>query len=606
MFETMENFKRTHMCTDLSVTDVGKKVILAGWVQRRRDLGSLIFVWLRDRTGIIQLTFNTDTDPELFHKAETLRGEYVIAVSGTVARRDEHNINPELKTGEIEVLAEELRILNASETPPFEIEEDSDVKDELRMKYRYLDLRRPDVQKNIILRHKAAKIIRDFFDENGFLEIETPMLMKSTPEGARDYLVPSRVHPGKFYALPQSPQLYKQLLMLSGMDRYFQIVKCFRDEDLRADRQPEFTQVDIEMSFIEIDDIIDLNERLLKKLFGDILGVEVQTPFLRMTYAEAMERYGSDKPDTRFGFELCNISDLVKDCGFKVFSGAIEAGGSVRAINIDSGPARFTRKEIDALGEYVKTYRAKGLAWMVIEEEGVRGPIVKFLQPEEIDAIKERTGAKAGDILFIVADKDEVVFDALGNLRLEIARRLDILDPKQFNFLWVVEFPLLEYSEEEERFVAKHHPFTAPMDEDVALMDTDPGRVRAKAYDIILNGSEIGGGSLRIYDRALQQKMFDLLHLERGEVEARFGHLLNAFRFGAPPHGGLAYGFDRLVMLLAGEESIREVMAFPKQQNASELMTNSPSDVEQKQLDELHIALVTEEADEVRSGKESN
>ena len=595
MFETMENFKRTHMCTDLSVTDVGEKVILAGWVQRRRDLGSLIFVWLRDRTGIIQLTFNTDTDPELFHKAETLRGEYVIAVSGTVARRDEHNINPELKTGEIEVLADELRILNASETPPFEIEEDSDVKDELRMKYRYLDLRRPDVQKNIILRHKAAKIIRDFFDENGFLEIETPMLMKSTPEGARDYLVPSRVHPGKFYALPQSPQLYKQLLMLSGMDRYFQIVKCFRDEDLRADRQPEFTQVDIEMSFIEIDDIIDLNERLLKKLFGDILGVEVQTPFLRMTYAEAMERYGSDKPDIRFGFELCNISDLVKDCGFKVFSGAIEAGGSVRAINIDSGAARFTRKEIDALGEYVKTYRAKGLAWMVIEEEGVRGPIVKFLQPEEIDAIKERTGAKAGDILFIVADKDEVVFDALGNLRLEIARRLDILDPKQFNFLWVVEFPLLEYSEEEERFVAKHHPFTAPMDEDVALMDTDPGRVRAKAYDIILNGSEIGGGSLRIYDRALQQKMFDLLHLERGEVEARFGHLLNAFRFGAPPHGGLAYGFDRLVMLLAGEESIREVMAFPKQQNASELMTNSPSDVEQKQLDELHIALVMEE-----------
>ena len=504
------------------------------------------------------------------------------------------------------MLADELRILNASETPPFEIEEDSDVKDELRMKYRYLDLRRPDVQKNIILRHKAAKIIRDFFDENGFLEIETPMLMKSTPEGARDYLVPSRVHPGKFYALPQSPQLYKQLLMLSGMDRYFQIVKCFRDEDLRADRQPEFTQVDIEMSFIEIDDIIDLNERLLKKLFGDILGVEIQTPFLRMTYAEAMERYGSDKPDIRFGFELCNISDLVKDCGFKVFSGAIEAGGSVRAINIDSGAARFTRKEIDALGEYVKTYRAKGLAWMVIEEEGVRGPIVKFLQPEEIDAIKERTGAKAGDILFIVADKDEVVFDALGNLRLAVARRLDILDPKQFNFLWVVEFPLLEYSEEEERFVAKHHPFTAPMDEDVALMDTDPGRVRAKAYDIILNGSEIGGGSLRIYDRALQQKMFDLLHLERGEVEARFGHLLNAFRFGAPPHGGLAYGFDRLVMLLAGEESIREVMAFPKQQNASELMTNSPSDVEQKQLDELHIALVTEEADEVRICKESN
>lgn len=595
MFETMENFKRTHMCTDLSVTDVGKKVILAGWVQRRRDLGSLIFVWLRDRTGIIQLTFNTDTDPELFHKAETLRGEYVIAISGTVARRDEHNINPELKTGEIEVLAEDLRILNASETPPFEIEENSDVKDELRMKYRYLDLRRPDVQKNIILRHKAAKIIRDFFDENGFLEIETPMLMKSTPEGARDYLVPSRVHPGKFYALPQSPQLYKQLLMLSGMDRYFQIVKCFRDEDLRADRQPEFTQIDIEMSFIEIDDIIDLNERLMKKLFGEILGVEVETPFARMTYTEAMERYGCDKPDTRFGFELCNISDLVKDCGFKVFSGAVEAGGSVRAINIDGGAARFTRKEIDALGEYVKTYRAKGLAWMVLEEENARGPIVKFLQPEEIDAIKNRTGAKTGDILFIVADKDEVVFDALGNLRLEIARRLDILDSKQFNFLWVVEFPLLEYSEEEERFVAKHHPFTAPMDEDVALMDTDPGRVRAKAYDIILNGSEIGGGSLRIYDRELQQKMFDLLHLERGEVEARFGHLLNAFRFGAPPHGGLAYGFDRLVMLLAGEESIREVMAFPKQQNASELMTNSPSDVEQKQLDELHIALVDQE-----------
>lgn len=589
--ETMEGMKRSHMCGELSAADAGKTVTLAGWVQRRRDLGNLIFIWLRDRSGLVQLTFSGDADQQLLEKAEGLRSEYVIAVQGKVCLREEKNINRELKTGEIEIAAEQLRVLNSSATPPFAIEENSDVKDEVRMTYRYLDLRRPDVQRNLILRHKAAKIIRNFYDEHGFLEIETPMLIKSTPEGARDFLVPSRVHPGKFYALPQSPQQYKQLLMLSGMDRYFQIVKCFRDEDLRADRQPEFTQIDLEMSFVDIDDVISINEELLKRLFGELLGVEVKTPFLRMTYAEAMDRFGSDKPDLRFGFELKNLSDLVENCEFGVFSGAVKAGGSVRAINVDGHAKDFSRKEIDALGEFVKTYRAKGLAWIVVNEDGsLKSPIGKFFSQQEMEAILERVNAKPGDLVLIVADRDKVVFDALGNLRLEVARKLNLLNPKEFCFLWVTEFPLLEYSEEEGRYTAMHHPFTAPMEEDLQYVDTDPGKIRAKAYDVILNGNELGGGSLRIYQRELQETMFRLLNLPPEEVQNRFGFLLDAFQFGAPPHGGMAFGFDRLVMLMAGADSIREVMAFPKQQNASELMTNAPETVDQKQLDELYIS----------------
>ena len=589
--ETMEGMKRTHMCAELTGSDAGKIVTLAGWVQRRRDLGNLIFIWLRDRSGMIQLTFSGDANQTLLEKAEGLRSEYVIAVQGKVCLREEQNINHDLKTGEIEIAVERLRVLNASLTPPFPIEEHSDVKDEVRMTYRYLDLRRPDVQRNLILRHKAAQIIRNFYHEHGFLEIETPMLIKSTPEGARDFLVPSRVHPGKFYALPQSPQQYKQILMLSGMDRYFQIVKCFRDEDLRADRQPEFTQIDLEMSFIDIDDVMTINEEMIKRLFDELLGVTVKTPFKRMTYAEAMDRFGSDKPDTRFGFELKNLSDLVENCGFQVFSSAVKAGGSVRAINVDGHARDFSRKELDALGEFVKTYRAKGLAWIVIQDDGsVKSPIAKFFNQSEMESILERMHAAPGDVLFIVADQDKIVYDALGNLRLEVAKKLNLLHPSEFHFLWVTEFPLLEYSEEEGRYTAVHHPFTAPMEDDLQFIDTDPGRIRAKAYDIILNGNELGGGSLRIYQRELQETMFRLLKISPEEIQSRFGFLLDAFQYGAPPHGGMAFGFDRLVMLMAGADSIREVMAFPKQQNASELMTNAPEIVDQKQLDELYIS----------------
>lgn len=590
--ENIQNFKRTDMCGDLRITDEGRKVIVMGWVQRRRDLGSLIFVWLRDRSGIVQLAFNPDTDKALFDKAESVRGEYVIAVSGTVVKRDEYNINPELKTGEIEILVDELRILNSSETPPFEIDDDINVNDDVKMKYRFLDLRRPSMQKSLMLRHKIVKIVRDFYDSHGFMEVETPILIKSTPEGARDFLVPSRVHPNKFFALPQSPQLYKQLLMLSGVDRYFQIAKCFRDEDLRADRQPEFTQIDLEMSFIDIDDIISLNEQLMKRIFKEVKGIDIETPFLRLTYAEAMDRFGSDKPDMRFGFELKDISDAVKSCGFKVFTGAIEAGGSVRAINVTGGSEKFSRKEIDSLGEFVKTYRAKGLAWIRVEENEIKSPIAKFLTDDEMKAILDRMQADVGDLILIVADKNKVVFDSLGALRIEVAKRLGILDPNDFKFLWVTEFPLMEYSEEEGRYMAMHHPFTAPMDEDIELMDTDLGKVRAKAYDIILNGTELGGGSLRIYNSELQRKMFDVLKLSENDIEQRFGFLLNAFKFGAPPHGGMAYGLDRLVMLIAGKDSIRDVMAFPKQQNASELMTSAPDYVDPKQLEELYISMV--------------
>lgn len=592
-FENMQGLKRTDMCGTLTAKDAGREVVLTGWVARNRKLGGVNFVTLRDRTGIVQLAFNDDTDRDVFEKSERLKSEYVVAVKGKVLLRDEQNINKEMPTGEIEVFVTELRILNFSETPPFYIEEDSDTNDALRLKYRYLDLRRPDMQRNMILRHKVAKTARDYFDKRGFLEIETPMLVKSTPEGARDYLVPSRVHPGSFYALPQSPQQYKQMLMLAGYDRYFQVVRCFRDEDLRADRQPEFTQLDMELSFVDIDDIIEVNEGFLKTVFKECLGMDIETPFVRLPYSEAMDRFGSDKPDTRFGMEFINISDEVKNCGFKVFSGAIENGGSVRCINAEGLGSQMKRKVLDSLGEYVKTYRAKGMAWIVVEEDGsLRSQIAKFLSEDEIGAILKKTGAKPGDALLIIADKDEIVYDALGNLRLEVARRFDLIDKSKFNFLWVTDFPLFEYSEEEDRYVAKHHPFTHPVDEDIPMLKTEPQKVRAKAYDIILNGNEIGGGSLRIYNSDLQETMFEALGFTKEEAWERFGYLLEAFKYGTPPHGGLAYGLDRLVMIMAGCDSIRDIIAFPKVQNASEPMTETPCRVDKKQLDELGIELI--------------
>ncbi|MGN1092477.1 MAG: aspartate--tRNA ligase, partial [Monoglobaceae bacterium] len=528
---------------------------------------------------------------EIFEKATELKSEYVIAVCGTVALRTEKNINPNMPTGEVEVLVSELRVLNTAETTPFYIEENIDTNDALRLKYRYLDIRRPDMQRNLMLRHKVTKIARDYFDENGFLEIETPILTKSTPEGARDYLVPSRVHPGTFYALPQSPQIYKQLLMLGGYDRYFQIAKCFRDEDLRADRQPEFTQIDMELSFIDVDTIININEGFLKRVFKETLDIDIETPFLRLPYREAMDRFGSDKPDMRFGMEFINISEEVKDCGFKVFSDAVANGGSVRCIVAEGLGDKLTRKTLDSLAEYVKTYRAKGMAWIVVEEGNLRSQITKFLSEDDVNAILAKTGAKVGDGILIIADKDSVVYDALGNLRLEVARRFDLIDKNKFNFLWVTEFPLLEYSEEEDRYVAMHHPFTHPFDEDIEKLDTDPGAVRAKAYDIILNGTEIGGGSLRIYNSELQEKMFKALGFTQEQAWERFGFLMEAFKYGTPPHGGLAYGLDRLVMILAGCDSIRDVIAFPKVQNAAELMVNSPDVVDKQQLDDLSISI---------------
>ena len=567
---------------------MGKEVAVMGWVHKRRNLGSLLFVDLRDRTGLLQIVFGDQTDREVFDKAETIRNEYVIAVKGEVAPRAPEAVNPSMKTGRIEILATELRILSSSETPPFHIEENSGVNEATRLKYRYLDLRRPDMQENLMLRHKVAKIARDYFDENGFLEIETPVLIKSTPEGARDYLVPSRVHPGKFYALPQSPQLFKQLLMVAGYDRYFQVAKCFRDEDLRADRQPEFTQLDLEMSFVDVDDVITINEGFIKKAFKEALGVDIETPFPRMPYREAMERFGSDKPDMRFGMELVDVSDLVKECGFRVFSDAVTGGGSVRAINA-KGCGGFSRKEIDSLGEFVKTYGAKGLAWIVVEEDGIRSPIAKFFSEEEMAALLKRTCAEPGDLICFVADKDQVVFDSLGELRVEIAKRLGILDDREFKFLWVTEFPLFEFDEEENRWTARHHPFTSPMDEDLEFLESDPGRVRSKAYDVVLNGTELGGGSIRIHMQDLQQRMFSLLGLSEEEARNKFGYLLEAFKYGVPPHGGMAYGLDRMIMLMAGRSNIRDVIAFPKVQNASDLMTEAPDVVDPKQLEELHI-----------------
>ncbi|OPZ88802.1 MAG: Aspartate--tRNA ligase [Firmicutes bacterium ADurb.Bin419] len=591
MGESIFGMKRTHRCTELNASNLGQTVTVMGWVHKRRNLGGLIFVDLRDRSGILQIVFNDQISSEIFAKAEAIRGEFVLAVTGEVARRAPEALNTKLLTGEIEIIAKELRILSNAETTPFYIEEDSDVNETLRLKYRFLDLRRPDMQRNLMLRHKVAKIARDYYDENGFLEIETPMLTKSTPEGARDYLVPSRVHPGKFFALPQSPQLFKQLLMVSGFDRYFQIVKCFRDEDLRADRQPEFTQIDLEMSFVNVEDVLEVNEGFIKKAFDEALGIKLETPFIRMTYQEAMDRFGSDKPDIRFGLELVNVSDLVKNCGFKVFSDAVNNGGSVRAINAKGCGKIYSRREIDGLVELVKLYRAKGMAWIVVEENELKSSITKFFSEDEMKAILERVEAEPGDLICFVADKNEVVYDSLGQLRLEVAKKLNLLDDKEFKFLWVTEFPLLEYDEEEKRWVAKHHPFTSPMDEDVQYLDTDPGKVRAKAYDIVLNGTEIGGGSIRIHDQSMQSKMFKLLGFTEEQAWDRFGFLLEAFKYGTPPHGGLAFGLDRLIMIMAGRNSIRDVIAFPKVQNASDLMSNAPDVVDEKQINELHIKL---------------
>ena len=587
--------KRTNYCGELSSANVGQRVCVMGWAQKQRDLGSLIFIDLRDRTGIVQLAFGDSTDRAIFDDAFSVRSEFVLCAKGVVRRRGEGAVNKNIPTGEIEIEVDEFKILSAAQTPPFEIVENSKVNTELRLKHRYLDLRRPDMQKNIIARSRISKIARDYYADNGFIDIETPNLVKPTPEGARDYLVPSRVHKGSFYALPQSPQLYKQLLMVSGFDRYFQIARCYRDEDLRADRQPEFTQIDTEMSFVSADDVMKMHEGFLKYLFEQYFGTKLEGDFIRMPYAEAMERFGSDKPDIRFGYELTNLSDVLASCEFKVFAGAIENGGSVRAINVKGG-AKFTRKEIDSLVDFVKLYRAKGLAWLKWNENGeVSSSYAKFLSEAENEAIKEKMAAEAGDLILIVADKNSVVFDALGALRCECAKRMGILDPKDFKFLWVTEFPLLEYSEEDGRFYAKHHPFTSPMDEDLEFIDTDPARVRAKAYDIVLNGNEIGGGSIRIHDSAIQSKMFELLGMGEEESKEKFGFLLEAFKYGVPPHGGLAFGLDRLVTLMLELEDIRDVIAFPKVQNASELMTKCPAEADAAALAELGIAVVATE-----------
>ena len=592
MAESTQGMKRTRYCGTLRAQDIGADITVCGWVQRVRNLGGLIFVTVRDRTGLLQCTFNEQTDKALFDLAFTLRSEYTVAVRGLVAARGEGAINLNMPTGEVELTASSLRVFSKADTTPFEILDEVETNDQLRLKYRYLDLRRPSLQQTLALRHRIAALARSYFYDNGFLEIETPILTKSTPEGARDYLVPSRVHPGKFYALPQSPQQYKQLLMIAGFDRYMQIVKCFRDEDLRADRQPEFTQIDLEMSFVDVEDVLAINEGFIKRLMKEILDVEIPMPIPRLPYADAMTRYGSDKPDIRFGFELCDMTDLAKASGFKVFSAAAEEGG-VRLINIDGFADKFSRKEIDALGEYVKTYRAKGLAWVKLALDGaVSSSFAKQVSPEEMQSILSRANAKAGDLVFIIADaKDDVVKASLGALRLECARRLGLMKKDDFKFLWVTDFPMFEFSEEEGRFVAVHHPFTAPFDEDLDILDTDPARVRAKAYDIVLNGFELGGGSIRIHDTEVQTRMFSALGFTREETQSRFGHMLDAFRYGAPPHGGLAYGLDRVVMLLSGRDSIREVIAFPKVQTAAELMMQSPDVVDQKQLDELGIAL---------------
>ena len=596
---SIHGMKRTHMCGELRLSDAGREVTVNGWVDRVRDNGGVLFLLVRDRAGIVQCTFDKSVNAGLFDIAFTCRTEFVVAVRGKLVARDEAAINRKMPTGEVEIVAEELRILSRAETTPFEIDDSKEVGDQVRLKYRYLDLRRPSMQRNMMLRHRVTQVARNYFDEQGFIEIETPMLTKSTPEGARDYLVPSRVHPGKFYALPQSPQQYKQLLMLAGMDRYIQITRCFRDEDLRADRQPEFTQIDLEMSFVEQDDVIAVNEGFLQRVFKEVLDVDIQLPLPRLTWREAMDRFGSDKPDTRFGFEIRDISDIAANCGFGVFKGAVEAGGTVRLININGYADKFPRKEIDKLADFVKTYRAKGLAWMKVAADGsMTSSFAKFLTEEEIAAIRERADMHENDVLFVVADaSEETALVSLGALRCELAKRLGLAKKDDYKLLWVTEFPQFEYSEEEDRLVAKHHPFTAPMDEDIPLLDTDPAKVRAKAYDIILNGCELGGGSIRIHDPALQTRMFEALGFTEERAKEQFGHLITAFSYGAPPHGGLAYGLDRLCMLLAGLDSIRDVIAFPKVQNASDLMMSCPDVVDAKQLDDLSIAVTREEKD---------
>ena len=598
MAESMAGLKRSCRCTEVTEANVGQELTLMGWVQKSRNKGGIIFTDLRDRTGIIQIIFEeSDCGAESFAKAERLRSEFTIAVTGVVEKRS-GAANENLKTGSIEVRARSLRILSESEVPPFPIEENSKTREEVRLKYRYLDLRRPDLQRNILVRSRVATMVRQFLADEGFLEIETPTLIKSTPEGARDYLVPSRVHPGNFYALPQSPQLLKQLLMCSGFDRYFQLARCYRDEDLRADRQPEFTQIDMELSFVDVEDVLDVNERLLKKIFMEICDFDVQLPIQRMTWREAMDRFGSDKPDLRFGMELKNVSDVVKDCEFVVFKSALENGGSVRGINAD-GQAGMPRKKIDALVEYAKGFGARGLAYLAIHEDGsYKCSFGKFMKEEELDALVKAMDGKPGDLLFFAADKDKVVFDVLGNLRLELARQLDLLKKDDFKFLWVTEFPLLEYSEEEDRYVAMHHPFTMPMEEDIPLLDSDPGAVRAKAYDIVLNGTELGGGSVRIHQGDIQEKMFEVLGFTPERANEQFGFLLDAFKYGVPPHAGLAYGLDRVIMLMVGADSIRDVIAFPKVKDASCLMMEAPSEVDVKQLEELHIAVVPEEKEQ--------
>ena len=593
--DNLKGLKRTHYCGDLRITNVGEEVVLNGWVQKKRNLGGLVFVDLRDIRGISQIIFDTNVSEEAFNKAEKLGSEYVVAVKGIVRERQSKNAN--MPTGDIEIEATELRVLSKSETPPIYIKDNDNVSEDLRLKYRFLDLRKPSMQNNLMLRSKVAKIVRNYLTDNNFIEIETPFLIKPSPEGARDYLVPSRVNPGKFYALPQSPQLFKQLLMVSGMDRYFQIVKCFRDEDLRADRQPEFTQIDCEMSFVDEEDVMGIMEKMLQEIFKEVLDVDIQLPIQRMTYKEAMDRYGSDKPDTRFGLEFVNISDIVKECGFGVFANAAsDEKGSVRGINVKGGAEAFSKKGMKKLEEHAKLYKAKGLAWIKLTETGIESPIAKFFSEEEMNAILERMGAEAGDLLLFIADKNPIVYDALGQLRLEVGRKLDLMDKNKYNLLWVTEFPLFEKDEETGRMIAMHHPFTSPLDEDVeGLTAEDKTNLRAKAYDIVLNGYELGGGSVRISNADIQKKMFDAIGISDEEANDKFGYLLEAFKYGVPPHAGLAFGFDRLMMLLTGADNIREVIAFPKNQNAICPMTNAPGVADTDQLDELSIKINIEE-----------
>lgn len=583
-------FGRTYYCGEVTEANIGERIRLKGWVQKRRDLGGLIFIDFRDRSGIIQIVFNPAVSSEALETAEKVRNEYVLSIEGLVVARDEATVNPNLRTGKIEVQVEQVTIINESKTPPFILEDNTDVGEDIRLKYRYLDLRRPEMMETLIMRHHVTRSIRHFLDQAGFIDIETPILMKSTPEGARDYLVPSRVHSGKFYALPQSPQIYKQLLMAAGVDKYYQIARCFRDEDLRADRQPEFTQIDIEVSFMSQADIMKMVEAMMEQLMQEVKGITVQTPFPTMTYQEAMSRYGSDKPDTRFGLELIDVSTIVASSGFKVFANAVASGGQVKAINVKGASSRYSRKDIDGLGEYAAVYGAKGLAWLKVEEDGLKGPIAKFFQ-EEQQQLLSALDAAPGDLLLFVADKPAIVADSLGALRLKLGKDLELIDETAFHFLWVTDWPLLEYNEEDGRYYAAHHPFTMPEREDIEKLSTNPGEVRAQAYDLVLNGYELGGGSLRIFERGLQEKMFDVLGFSREEAEAQFGYLMEAFEYGAPPHGGVALGLDRIVMLLAGRSNLRDTIAFPKTASASCLLTAAPDEVSDEQLEALHLSV---------------